>query len=114
MVKYLKIFLFIIVFYNLCSCIKDTSPISTGDTPDWLNNYIENIQDNPDYFGTIIYRYNWKGNFIYHIMIPISSCAYCEVYYHSGEKIVFENNMLQDFMNNKKNEVIVWEWKEKN
>ncbi len=112
MVKYLSIFLFIIVFLCLSSCIKDTSPITTSDTPDWLNNYIENIKDDPSYFGTTIYRYSWKGNFVYHIMIPISSCAYCETYYFSGEKIVFANNMFQDFMNNKKNEFIVWEWKE--
>ena len=112
MVKTLAIFLFIIVLLFLSSCIKDTSPIKTGDTPDWLNNYIENIKDDPSYIGTIIYRYNWKGNFVYYIMIPISSCAYCDVYYHSGEKIVFDNNMLHDFMNNKKNEFIVWKWKE--
>jgi hypothetical protein len=85
------------------------------DTPEWLNSYIEGIQDNPDYVGTKVYRYEWQENFVYHVMIPISSCAYCEVYNQSGTKIEFkDDNTFQDFLSNKKNEVIVWEWKDNN
>ena len=110
MIKSLGLIALLITIFIQLNCQKDTSPITNMDTPEWLNSYIENIQDNPDYFGTKIYRYEWKENFVYHIMIPISSCAYCEVYNQSGTKIEFNNDTtFQDFLNNKKNEVIVWE-----
>ena len=101
MIKSIIKIIFIIAFFYLSSCHKDTSPISNNDIPDWLNSYIEEMKDDPTYFGTKIYRYVWKRNFIYHIMIPLSSCAYCEVYDQSGTKIEFNDDLIfQDFLNN--------------
>jgi len=115
MIKSTGMILLLIALFYLSSCQKDTSPITNIDTPDWLNSYIEEIQDEPSYIGTKVYRYEWKGSLVYHIEIPVSSCAYCEVYDQSGMKIEFKDDlMFQDFMNNKKNEVLVWEWKENN
>ena len=106
-----RMFLILFVISFLFGCQKDTSPITNVDTPEWLKNYIEDIQDNPNYLGTKIYRYEWKEKFVYHIWIPISSCAYCEIYNQKGEKISFKNDEeFQDFINKKKNEIIIWEW----
>ena len=111
----LKTSMLLLVFFTLfliTGCQKDTSPIII--TPDWLNRYIADIQDNPEYYGTKIYRYEWKEKIVYHVMIPISSCAYCDVYDQRGSKIKFKDDAaFQDFINNKKNEVVVWEWKMK-
>jgi len=115
MIKYIRnVALLIAILFQLI-CQKDTSPIHDADTPEWLKNYIEEIQNNSNYFGAKIYRYEWKDNFIYHIMIPISSCAYCEVYKQSGTKFEFkDDSTFQDFLNNRRNGIIIWEWENNN
>ena len=113
MIKYIGIISLLIAISIQFSCQKDTSPVI--GTPEWLKEYIEKIQGNPEYYGTKIYRYEWKEKIVYHVMIPISSCAYCEVYDQSGTKIEFKDDTtFQDFLSNKKNEVIVWEAKDYN
>ena len=53
-----------------------------------------------------------EREYIYHISIPVSSCAYCELYNQDGNKMLLDNNMFNNFLNNKKNKVLVWKWKE--
>jgi hypothetical protein len=115
MIKFITNILLLVFLFIQFSCQTDKTPITNLSTPEWLNSYIEEIQDNPDYYGTKIYRYEWREKFVYHVMIPISSCAYCEVYDQSGIKIDFrDDSNFQDFLNHKKNEVVVWEWKNNN
>ena len=46
-------------------------------------------------------------------MIPISSCAYCEMYDEFGNLFEFsDNEELADFLANRKNQYIVWTWSE--
>jgi hypothetical protein len=79
------------------------------DTPPWLKAKIDSIAAIPDHFGTTVYRYEWNGEFVYHIENLVSSCAYCELYDHNGIKLEFTNDeTFQDFLENKKNEVVVW------
>ncbi len=112
MTKSTGMILLLIFTFFIMGCQKDTSPITNTNMPDWLINYTEEMQNDPSYYRTIVYRYEWKQTFVYHIMIPSSSCLYCELYKHDGTKIDFNDNQLtQDFMTNKKNEKIVWEWK---
>jgi hypothetical protein len=60
--------------------------------------------------GTKVFRYGWRGKYVYHIFIPISSCAYCEVYGQQGNKIQLANDtVVQDYIFNRKNEILVWE-----
>ncbi|MGE5812370.1 MAG: hypothetical protein ACM339_12760 [Ignavibacteria bacterium] len=80
------------------------------DTPLWLKEKIDYMSTNHDYFGSKIYRYKWNEKYVYHIMIPISSCAYCELYDQDGIKIQFNDDSFSDFLENKKDEVLVWEW----
>ncbi len=80
------------------------------DIPVWLKQIIVVMTEDQDYYGTKVYRYEWNGKFIYHIMIPISSCAYCEVYDQEGNKITFENDSaFEEFIKNRINETLIWE-----
>ena len=64
---------------------------------------------NKSYGGTVVYRYKWHNEYIYYIDIPISSCMYCEIYNQNGDKIQFtSDSQIQDFINNKTDEVIIW------
>ena len=83
------------------------------DTPAWLKVKIDSMSTNQYYHGSQVYRYIWRNDFIYDIFIPVSSCVYCEVFNKDGAKITFTgDNMLQDYLNNRKDEILVWEWKD--
>ena len=80
--------------------------------PDWLEPRINELTS-PEYAGTIIYRYDWNEIQLYHVMIPISSCAYCEMYSSDGDAFEFINGEQRDnFIENKENEYIVWSWQD--
>ena len=84
------------------------------DTPAWLKVKIDSMSTNHFYVGSQVFRHVWHNNYTYYIFIPVSSCVYCEVYNENGEKIKFTgDNMLQDYLNNRKNEVLVWQWNAK-
>ncbi len=105
------IFLYVFLFIAFQSCQNSVEPqIYEKNSLQWLKVKIESLEANPDYWGSKVYRYEYKSNFVYHIMIPISSCAYCELYRSDGSKIQFTSDgMFHDFLNNKKNEVLIWE-----
>jgi len=95
-------------------CNKEASVEVTSDIPNWLQDKIDSMSINQYYVGTVVYRYKWNNEYVYHIEIPISSCAYCEVYNYNGTKIQFENDtQFQDFLNNKTDQVLIWEWTKK-
>jgi hypothetical protein len=99
----------------LLSCIADEGqePFDYArDTPSWLKEKISLMSSDTRrfYIGTKVYRYDWHRQPVYDIFIPLSSCAYCEVYDQSGNKIQFAGDaMLQDFLSNRTNELLVWE-----
>ena len=103
---------FILVsLFVLTSCQKENTvqtfnPVK--DTPAWLKVKIDSMETDPSYSGAIVYRYEWQKQFIYHIMIPISSCAYCELYLHDGSKVQPSESSLSDFLKNRTNEIIIW------
>ena len=111
MKKYI-FFLFVIVL--LVNCQNQNSVESFNyerDTPAWLKVQIDSMSTNQYYHGSQVYRYIWHNDFIYDIFIPVSSCVYCEVFNKDGAKITFTgDNMLQDYLNNRKNEVLIWKW----
>ena len=112
MVRIIYISFFLLI--STIGCVKENSvePFNFDkDTPTWLKNKIDSISTDMQYYGTKVFRYDWNKSYVYHIMIPISSCAYCELYDSRGNKILPMNDKLfQDFLNHKKNEVLVWEW----
>jgi hypothetical protein len=96
------------------SCHKETSVEPSNNIPSWLKAKIDSMTTNQEYYGTEVYRYKWHNEYVYYIMIPISSCAYCDVYSQSGTKIQFENDtQFQDFINNKTDQVLIWKWPNK-
>ena len=113
MKKYI-FFLFVIVL--LVNCQNQNSVESFNyerDTPAWLKVQIDSMSTNQYYHGSQVYRYIWHNDFIYDIFIPVSSCVYCEVFNKDGAKITFTgDNMLQDYLNNRKDEILLWEWKD--
>ena len=107
------IFLSTFLFLAFISCNKGdiTQPYNYGrDTPEWLKEKIDSMSVNQLYYGSKVYRYTWDRKYVYHIMIPISSCMYCEVYDYYGNKIEFTENEFSDFLNNKTGETFIWEW----
>ncbi|NQV41605.1 MAG: hypothetical protein HQ506_04545 [Candidatus Marinimicrobia bacterium] len=82
------------------------------ELPDQIQSRISELSGS-EYAGTIIYRYDWRNAQYYHVMIPISSCAFCEMYDEFGNVFEFsDNDELDDFLANRKNEYIVWAWSE--
>ena len=107
-VVFISSLLLLLVF----GCNKETSVEVTNDIPHWLQDKIDSMSINQYYVGTVVYRYKWNNEYVYHIEIPISSCAYCEAFNQSGIKIQFTSDtQFQDFLNNKTDQVLIWAWK---
>ena len=113
MKKYIFFFFVIVLLVN-CQNQNSVEPFNyERDTPAWLKVKIDSMSTNQYYHGSQVYRYIWRNDFIYDIFIPVSSCVYCEVFNKDGAKITFTgDNMLQDYLNNRKDEILVWEWKD--
>lgn len=104
---------FTVLLFTFIACQdKGVEPfLYESDTPSWLKDKIDYMSTNKDYGGTVVYRYEWKKNYVFHITIPISSCAMCDIYDNSGNKINFsENGKLQDYLDNRTLPVLVWEY----
>ena len=83
------------------------------DTPAWLKAKIDSMSNDNFYVSSKAYRHTWNYNYVYYIRVGLSSCMYCEVYDENGGKIKFsDTNMAEDYVKNRKNEVLIWEWKE--
>lgn len=83
------------------------------DTPSWLKSKIDSIYNSGRnfYFGTEVNRYKWKNNLLFEFHIPLSSCSLCELYYYDGTKTYFsDDKVVQDYINNKSDKVLVWKW----
>lgn len=113
MMRHFFVISFILLTFIGCELEDVTLPFNfERDTPVWLKEKVYSMSIGQDYYGVKVFRFEWKSKYFYHIMIPISSCAYCELYDENGNKVNFTSDqMFQDFLINKKNEVLVWEWK---
>ena len=113
MKKYILLLCVIVCFLN-CQNQNSVEPFNyERDTPSWLKTKIDSMATNNFYVGSKVFRHTWHYNLVYYIRVGLSSCMYCEVYYENGSKITFTNDsMLQDYLNNRKNEILIWEWKD--
>ena len=110
---YIRTILLIIVLLIISNCNnKGEITKSDDEIPIWLDNYISDIENDQYYISTIIYRHLWRDNYYYHIEIPASSCAYCEVFNHLGIKVDWHLESFEDYINNRQNGIIIWSWKE--
>ena len=106
MKKYiLTILILIFVFFG---CEKENNETVQ---PSWLQGMIDTIETNDCYWGSKIYRHEWKFEHYYHLEIPLSSCAFCNVYKKDGKSVDWQIENIEDYWKNRKNEQIIWEWK---
>ena len=104
------IYFFLLLSSTFICCQNEIS----NERPVWLKNRISSLLDNQNNFGASITRYKWNNMYIYHVSIPVSSCAFCELYDQNGRRIKFSSDSLKyDFMNNKADGVNVWQWEKK-
>ena len=110
--KLLIIFSFLMIVF--IGCNNSVEPFNyERDTPAWLKVKIDSMSTNQLYHTSKVYRNTWHNSYTYYIFNPWSSCVYCELYYDNGDKIIFtDDEMIQDYMNNRKDEIIIWEWKD--
>jgi hypothetical protein len=108
------IFISTLLLLFVCGCHKYNSIQSIKEAPEWLQNKIDTMSLYQEYEGTILYRYKWQGAYIYHFEIPNSTCLYCAMYIQSGDTLLFVNESeFQDFLHNKTDSALIWEWHEK-
>jgi hypothetical protein len=82
------------------------------DTPAWLKAKLDSISNFADHYydWTRVYRYDWNESFVYHFSVPLSSCIYCELYDHDGNKVTaIKDSLLQDILKTRNGEVLIWE-----
>jgi len=92
--------IFIVLFLSLANICCQNNIIK--ENPAWLKYRINSLLDNQNDFGAVIFRYKWNNMYVYHVQIPISSCAYCELYDQDGKKIIFSSDSLRyDFLKKK-------------
>ena len=105
--------LFLIVV--LITCNVESSKVVFDyerDTPAWLKEKIDSISSSTGHYYdlTKVYRYNWNESFVYHFSVPLSSCIYCELYDHDGNKVTaIKDSLLQDILKTRNGELLLWE-----
>lgn len=105
-----KIFLlglFSLILIITSSCKKENTGIHQAV---WLQEMIISLETNDFYWGSKIYRHDWKSEYYYHLTIPLSSCAYCNVYKENGQEVNWALENLEVYLAERDNEVIIWEW----
>ena len=68
------------------------------------------IEDNESYWGSKIYRHKYENEFYYHLEVPVSSCAYCDLYEFYGDKVSWSTNEIEEYLSNRKEEKIIWRY----
>lgn len=110
-----KITLILFICISCLDCGRSGELLEViSSTPTWLKEYIARIENDKYYVCTNIYRHEWKSTYYYYVEIPLSSCAYCEVYKQNGEKVNWGVESFNDYIHNRKNEELIWTWKKKN
>ncbi len=101
---------FIITFSLLPACKNDTGMETRETIPVWLQAKIDSMMTEKSFTGSRVYRCTWRGGYIYHVEIPISSCAYCELYDAGGKKISMSSDALRDFISSRSEITLLWKW----
>ncbi|MFB0517050.1 MAG: hypothetical protein ACETWG_10685 [Candidatus Neomarinimicrobiota bacterium] len=87
--------------YNICGEMN----------PDWFMELIEEAESELYYMGSVIYQHEYRGSYLFHFEIPVSSCAYCRIYDCDGHlKEWTSQEQFEDYLNNRKDEKVVWHW----
>jgi hypothetical protein len=107
------VFISFLTVLCIAGCQKNRNA-DEGKMPEWAKSTIDSISTIEEYEGTILYRYTWNNEYVYHFEIPISTCTYCQLFNQSGIKVVFASeSQFQDFLNKKTETEVLWEWNKK-
>jgi len=114
MLKIIITFSFLIIVFLSCQNENINEPYNyERDTPAWLKVKIDSMSINDKYSGVRVYRYDWNEKHIYHIHDFRSSVVIGDLFDQNGNEITLTDATLPDFVENKKNEILIWEWKNK-
>lgn len=113
MVKKILFIAFLVFAFTGCELEDFTIPFNFGkDAPSWLKIKVASLTDTGMYVYMQVYRYEWNDKYVYNITSPFNSCIFCDMYDDAGNNLIFSTNeMFLDFLYNKKNETLIWEWK---
>ncbi len=103
-----KYILIILIIVTIFACKKEDNNIAL---PNWMQEMTDTLETNDYYWGSKIYRHDWNSKYYYHLEIPISSCAYCNIYDKNGESIDWKIEDMEAYLKDRKNKIIMWEWK---
>jgi hypothetical protein len=87
------------------SCKKENKKI---EIPQWLDEMIQERENEPLYFSASVYRYQWENLFIYEFEIPLSSCMYCEVYTSNGELVSWVEYNFDNYLEQRTDKTLIW------
>ncbi len=100
-----KLFPFLLALLVFGACEKQRFE---DKNPTWLDQLIEEMEVKPYYGGSYINQYTWQNHFYYEITIPVSSCMYCDVYDYEGNRINWEENEIDDYLENRSKKLLIW------
>lgn len=78
------------------------------DAPVWLKAKVDSLATRPDYNAIAVFRYEWRGDTLYYISLPLSSCLYCELYDKDGRRYHVAHEDMQAFIDADKHEKAIW------
>ena len=78
--------------------------------PSWLRHFLLNLNNDRYYQGSVLYRYMWKGSYYFQLEVPSETSTFMHLINQKGEFLKWPNNHLQEFMNERSGEVVVWEY----
>lgn len=99
-----------LLLFFLVSCQKDE--LNT-EIPEWLQPRIEELDKSSNCFDCELTRYTFNDEFYYHIYCGYWSCLYCELYNKNGNLVEWGVTDFNDFMSEKKDELVIWSCSEK-
>ena len=99
-------YIFIFLFFLFASCEKKQQQ---DLLPDWLEEIINERNQNGLCYYSSAMRYSWRGEYYYELFSFLSSCFRCDVFRETGERITWESyEVLEDYELNRQDEMIIW------
>lgn len=100
---------------TILGCAESTEPESESNVPDvtehqWYRDIVASVEDCASLHSiSIIYRYNYEGQYFFEVENPLFSCLHCYIYDSEGNLAEFANSAeVVDFVKNRNDKVVIW------
>ena len=90
----------------LISCQKEQAPKT--NIPDWFLPQIETLENSVPCFDCTITQISYNNKIYYDLYCGHWSCIYCNVYDSTGKLMEWSQEEFNNFVANKKNEMVIW------